>query len=441
MDPRRLAVALLAGVLVAACTSEPEVVIETALVASAEVVQTVAVPATLEPAARVSVTAPLGGEVAELLVADGDTVAAGDPIARLSSDSLDAQIAQAEAAVEAADALAAAAGAAGVDLSPVIRAFRSQLDGSLPPILDALEGQTAAIEDDEIRDEAAARLAAARASYQEASRDLQVAERQAAAQANAATASQRAAADAQRRQAELALAAARGRDDDLLLVAPIDGVLELGRTDGGGAAVGDLGDLGGGLPGDVGALLGGGGTSSPVGGPIAVGVTLSPGQVVATLYDLSSFTARAEVDEIDIIELDTDQAVTVLVDAFPAAELLGVVAHIAIAPAAGPPGGATYPVTIRLTQIPDEVRLRVGLTASAEIEVRRVDGDTVVPTSALLRRGGQEVVFTIVDGTAREVPVTVTAIGDDTAAVEGDLRVGDRVVTRGVETVADGDRL
>ena len=119
----------------------------------------------------------------------------------------------------------------------------------------------------------------------------------------------------------------------------------------------------------------------------------------------------------------------------------GVVRRVAIAPERGATGGASYPVTVGLEEVPEGVALRVGLTASAEIEVRRVTGDRVVPTSALLRRGGQEVVYAVRDGRAVEVPVTVDAIGDDTAALLGDIDPGEQVVTIGVELVEDGDQI
>lgn len=439
--------ALLVGCLgAAACSGDEAPEVATVEVAAGEVVQTVAAVAELEPAARVTVTAPVGGDIERLLVEDGQTVAAGDPIAQLSSESVELQIAQAEGAVQAADALADAAGASGLDLSPILGAFRGQLEATLPPVIDALSQQAASIEDDDLRAAAEQRVRDARDSYRASRERLRQAEREAAGQAEQATAAQREAAAAQRRQAELALETARGRSDDLTILAPADGVVELGRAEGGGAAP-DLGGLtdqlaggeaGGALP-DVGGLLGdtGGGAS----GPVAEGVTVSAGQVVATVYDLSAFTARVSVDEIDIAEVERDQAVTVLVDAFPDAEIRGTVAHVAIAPTTGPTGGATFPVTVRLTQVPDEVVLRVGLTASAEIEVRRVEADTTVPTGALLRRGGQEVVFVVEDGVARQVPVTVLSIGDDAAAVDGDVERGDRVVTTGVETLEDGQEL
>ncbi len=449
MAPRRLVPLLVASLVVGACTGEAGPTVETAEVGVGEVVQTVAAVATLEPAARVAVTAPVGGEIARLLVEDGQQVAAGDPIAELTSESVELQIAQAESAVRSADALAGAAGAAGFDLSPLLGAFRSQLEATLPPVLDALTEQARAIEDDDLRAAAIDRVVEARASYAEARDGLVASEREAAGQARQATAAQRAAAAAQRDQAELALEAARGRSDELVISAPASGVIELGRADAGGAAGGldglggladQLGGAAGGL-GDIEGLVGGAAPPSSSAGPVAVGVTIGPGQTVATIYDLSAFTARVEVDEIDVVEVEPDQAVTVLVDAFPDAEVGGVVAHVAIAPVVGPTGGASFPVTVRLTRVPPDVRLRVGLTASAEIEVRRVESDATVPTAALLRRGGQEVVFVVEDGVAREVPVTVVAIGDQDAAVEGRLAAGDQVVTTGVDAVEDGQRL
>jgi HlyD family secretion protein len=435
-----LVVAVVAALALSSCRGEEAPLVETAEVVAGEVVQTVAAAAQLEPAGRVSVAAPAGGEVAELLVGDGDEVREGDPLVRLRSGSVELQIAQAQAAVDAADALAGAASSAGVDLSPVLGALRGQLDAVYPPLLDALYQQAAGVEDPDVRAALEERVARAEDAYRQSRANLQRSEAQLRGQAQQATAGQVAAAEAQRQQASLALEAARDRADDLTLLAPADGVVELARAgDGGGAAVPDLDALAGGAE-DLGSLLGGVGGSggTQVAGPLAAGVAVVPGQLLLTIYDLSGFTARVEVDEIDVVEVADGQAVTVLVDAYPGVELRGVVTHVALAPTRGVTGGASYPVTVGLRGVPSEVRLRVGLTASAEIEVRRLETETVVPTAALLRRGEGEVVHVVRDGIVREVPVTVTAIGDDTAAVEGELEAGERVVTVGVELVEDG---
>ncbi|MTV24448.1 HlyD family efflux transporter periplasmic adaptor subunit [Nitriliruptoraceae bacterium ZYF776] len=473
---RRLSLLLVATLLVG-CSGEPDPELGFAEVTDGEVVQTVAAAAALEPAAQVPVTAPLGGEVVELLVADGDEVERGDPLVRLASTTLDQQVAQAEAAVAAAEALAGTAGGAGFDLSPLLGSFRTQLDAVVPPLLSTLRGQldtaeraaeqaaTAAEEAAAAAEDAGAgdveldvdaaladalaqvedardRLDDAESGYRRARGDLVQAEQEAAGSAQAAEAAQAAAVAAQREQAEQALAAVEDRTDDLLVEAPASGVVEFARGGEGGGGAPDLGALaeGGGLEGaDLDGLLGGGGGGDAE--PVAEGSSIAPGQVLLTIYDLSRFTAEVEVDEIDVVEVAVDQPVTVLVDAFPDVALRGVVDRVAIAPRTQPQGGAVYPVSVRLVDVPRDLVLRVGLTASAEVEVRRLDGETVVPTGALLRRSEDEVVFVVRDGVAREVPVQVLAIGEDTAAIAGALEVGERVVTTGVELVADGDEL
>ncbi|MFP5309485.1 MAG: efflux RND transporter periplasmic adaptor subunit [Actinomycetes bacterium] len=438
-----VAAGLVLALAAAGCSDEPEVVNEVAEVTAAEVVATVAAPARIAPRDRVTVSAPVGGEVVELLVADGDVVEAGDPIARLASDSLELQIAQAEQAVEAADALSRVS--VGLDLSPLITAVRGQLETVVPDVLDAVEGQLGAVQDPDQRAQAEQALTRARQSYLESTAELRNAEARARSQANRASASQRAAAEAQREAAELALDAAEERRDDLVVTAPVGGVVELAPAAGaGGGGVPDVSALaegagGGDLSGLAAGLLGGGGSGTSSSGPIAVGVDLAPGQAVATVFDLGAFYADVQVDELDAVQVARGQEVTVLVDAYPDAVLMGTVTHVAIEPTRGETGGVVFPVQVDITDVPDGVELRVGLTASAEVVVDRVDADTVVPSSALLRRGGQEVVYVVGDDdVVREVEVTVLAFGDDDAAVEGDLAVGDRVVVSGVAELTDG---
>jgi len=129
-----------------ACTSDAQVEVGSAPVTTGEVVQTVAAGAQLEAADRVTVNAPVGGEVAELLVGDGDRVRAGDPLMRLRSDTVDQQVMQAEMAVEAAQMFAGSAADAGFDLSPVVGAFGAQLEAVVPPLLGALGDQIGTLE-------------------------------------------------------------------------------------------------------------------------------------------------------------------------------------------------------------------------------------------------------------------------------------------------------
>jgi HlyD family secretion protein len=437
---------VLLALVTAGCSSDPGPQVTLGPVTSGEVVETVAAPARLEPRDRVVVEAPASGTVAELLVADGDVVTAGDPLVRLTAPTIDQSIAQAEAAVEAADALSGVQ--AGIDLSPILDAVSSQLEAVVPDLLQALAEQAATIPDEAQREQVNASIRDAIDTYNESQAGLQRAAREAEQTAASATASQRAAAEAQRRQAELALDAARSRADDLLVIAPGAGVVELARggADDTAGALGDLEGLAGaegldaGSLGDVGGLLGGdGGPTTRASGPIAVGAQVASGQRLMTLFDLGAFRAVSRVDEIDVVRVTEGQDALVLVDAFPEAELHGVVEHVAIEPEAGTTGGVSFPVTVRLEDVPDSVALRVGLSGSVEVVTAVVESDTVVPSSALRRRGERDVVVVARDGTLAEVDVVVDAIGDDSAAVTGDVERGDLVVVEGIDEVADGD--
>jgi hypothetical protein len=172
-----------------------------------------------------------------------------------------------------------------------------------------------------------------------------------------------------------------------------------------------------------------------------VGTAVGAGQPLLTLFDLDAFTAEAAVDELDIVLVEVGQPVVVLLDAFPEAELTGVVDRVGIEPRTSGLGGALYPVSVRLTDVPEDLQLRIGLTASVEVEVRRTEGELVVPSSALLRRGGDEVVHVVRDGRVTRVEVEVLALGDGTAAVSGALDVGDVVVTTGVELLEEGQEV
>jgi multidrug efflux pump subunit AcrA (membrane-fusion protein) len=515
MAPTLVALAA-ATLLLAACSGDEESTFGSAEVTSGPVVQTVAAAGTLQPADRTTVSAPAAGEIETLQVTDGDVVEVGDPLFTLRSEALEQQLAQAESAVEAAELFAGTAAGAGigVDVAPLVGALRAQLDAVIPPVLGALEDQVQALEATvtavttatqesgeataaALRDladtlggqlpeelgvdpeliaapgldavtvpvdttaleaslhDARQRLRSAQAEYRSASAQLGDVEAQAQSQAAEAARTQAAATELQREQAEVAVAAVQERLDQLAVVAPVAGVVELSR--GGAAAAGgaagalggDLGsladslgggDLAGSAGGDVAGLLGGSAGAQDA-GPPAVGVRVGTGQPILTIFDLEGFTVAAEVDELDVVEVELGQSVVVLVDAFPDAELAGIVEHIAIEPRTAGLGGALYPVTVRLVDRPDDVSLRVGMTASVEIQVREVDGELVVPSSALLRRGADEVVHVVRDGRAHRVEVTVLALGDGTAAVSGDLAVGDTVVTTGVELLEDGQEV
>jgi multidrug efflux pump subunit AcrA (membrane-fusion protein) len=154
------------------------------------------------------------------------------------------------------------------------------------------------------------------------------------------------------------------------------------------------------------------------------------------------YEVTLEVDEVDVVLVAVGQPVSIELDALRATPLTGTIVAIAAAPVRNATGATVYPTRVRLdapegaAELP---ALRGGLTGTGDVEVERLEAPLTVPSIALLRSGGNEVVFVVRDGAAVEVPVTVLAFGDLRAAIEGDLEPGEQVITTGIERVRDGD--
>jgi multidrug efflux pump subunit AcrA (membrane-fusion protein) len=457
-----LAFALLAG----ACVGEDLPLVETARATTGEVSQTVSAPARVAPAARQDVAAGVSGRVVALDAADGAQVAAGQPIVRLDSEQVDLALEQAAAARDAAGATTGIAiDGQGEDTRAAAHAAAAQLDAAVQPQLAQARAQAQRVEDPQQRAAALAAVEAVEAAYRSTRQALLAAGHAGAAQQEAAAAAlSEALSDAlrqvtqpQRVQAEAAAALAAARADELVVAAPFAGTLALGA-----AAASDGAALPGGLPaeaaGALGALASGG--AGEGGGTLRVGAPVVAGQTLFTVYDLSSLYVTADVDEVDAPQVQVGQRAVVLVDAVPDTEFAGVVEQVAIEAETTAAGGVGYPARIRLIgpvegafSVPEGEGLdglRVGMTASAQITTKTVEGALVVPSRALLREGvagpsraegDGSVVFAVRDGRVDVVPVEVDALGEDDAAVRGALQPDERVVVAGYEDLDDGDEV
>lgn len=433
-------IALLVG-----CTGGDLAEVEVAELESATVVQTISAPAVVEAVNRQPVAAGVSGVVAKIEVADGDVVQAGDVVVQLASDQVALALEQAEAAQ------AAIAGQSGVTVPPpgdaaiqAAHASVAELDADVQPDLAQARQDAAAIEDPEAKATTNATLDVIEESYRKVRRALLRAGEAAAAQQNAIAASFGSALDqalaqassAQQAEAAAAADAARAQAQGLELTAPFTGVVQLGE------AASSQGprlppDLAGSVE-DLSAAesLGGG----RQGGTLRVGVPVSAGQTVFTIFDLSELYVEAGVDEVDAPQLRVGQDAEVLIDAFPDRTFRGVVEEVAIEGETSPAGGVGYSVRIRLFEPPAEDGPRLGMTASADISTRAVDADRAVPSRAIVRRDGGEAVYVVRDGVARLVAVRVLALGDELAAVEArQLAADDLVVVSGYEDLEDGD--
>jgi HlyD family secretion protein len=447
---RAAAALVVAGALaVGGCSRGDDGRYATEPVRTAVVVERVSAPGTVQAAGQAELKAPAAATVERLVVKDGQKVRSGQLVAELSSEQVDQQVRQAQAAVDAASSLGGVAPT--LPTGAALEAFRqvqSQVTATSAAVIAALRSALPLVPKAQ-RARLQARIDRAQVRVATLQRQADHAADGAAAAADAQAEGLRrsiqAATAAQRGQAELALELARDQQARLTLRAPLDGTVQLGRTGGGGTTLPQIQ----GLPEGASEALQGlsGATSAtPTGPPLRVGAEVTAGQTVATIFDVSDLLVGAEVDETDIALVKPGQAATVELDAFPQASFMARVRRVAVAPTSGQSaaGGVTYQVDLALGAAEggqageaDPVP-RVGMTATAAIEVRRASGDLSVPGSALVGRAGGQAVFVVENGKVRLRPIQVAADGEDRVAVASGLREGDRVVSRGAERLRDG---
>ena len=105
------------------------------------------------------------------------------------------------------------------------------------------------------------------------------------------------------------------------------------------------------------------------------------------------------------------------------------------------PASRTYAVRIAVPQPPRTMRL--GMTASVTIRIKDEAGPVVVPIAAVTEVDGSPVVF-VVDPASGVVHKTEIALGrptDSGVGVTDGLRIGDIVVSAGVQFLRDGMRV
>jgi HlyD family secretion protein len=443
------AVALALALALGGCRSGGDDRYAAEVVRPADVVERVSAPGAVQAAGQAELKAPAAARIERLAVRDGQRVRRGQLVAQLSSEQLDDQVRQAQAAVDAASSLGGTVPT--LPTGPALDAFRqvqSQVTTASAAVIAALRAALPLLPQPQRR-RLQARIDKAQARVAELQRQADRSARAAAAAADAEAGSLRrsleAASAAQRGQAELALELARDQQRRLTLRAQLAGTVQLGRGTSGAAALPSLPSLPGGAE-EALRGLGGGAGQGQGGPPLRAGSEVAAGQTVATVFDLSGLLVATEVDETDVALVRPGQPAEVELDAFPEATFAATVRRVAVAPTSGESaaGGVNYQVDLALGAVKRAAEggarpaPRVGMTATAAIEVRRAVGKLSVPGSALIGRSSGQAVFVVEGDRVRLRPVQVAADGEDRVAIASGLRAGERVVSRGAERLRDG---
>jgi RND family efflux transporter MFP subunit len=164
-----------------------------------------------------------------------------------------------------------------------------------------------------------------------------------------------------------------------------------------------------------------------------LGEWVGAGAPVVDLVDLSIIEVMVDVPERFFINLEAGNEVFVVIKSVfrePLEEKIQ-----AIFPK-GDPSARTFPVKIAVNN-PD-MKIKGGMEANVTFNVMDEQESLVVHKDAVVITGKERFVFVVMGGVATPVPVVILGYFENSAAVEGDLKAGDKVVIRGNERLRPG---
>ncbi|MDE3136375.1 MAG: efflux RND transporter periplasmic adaptor subunit [Acidobacteriota bacterium] len=424
-----VAIALVAGAAIGVqrwiAGSQAAIRYETVALDRGTIQASVTATGTLNAVINVQVSSQVSGNIKALYADWNSKVTQGQLVALIDPQIFQTQVDQAQAAVNSAHAavltaeaqlektradLAGAAAAEKAAESAVARDRANELNAQAQwQRIDELfrDGIVSQTDHDAAKatyDASVAQVAADQAQVDAARQTVQSAQ----AQVRVAE-SQLTSARAQERQTRAALQQSQVNLDHTRILAPVDGTVVARRMD--------------------------------VGQTVAA--TLNPPIIFEIAQDLTKMQVDTNVDESDIGNVRMGQKATFTVDAYPGTMFHGTVTDVRKAPISTQ-NVVTYDVVIGVSN--PELKLFPGMTANARIFTNRVDNALRVPNVVLRLKPSAEVLeqlglpapeagkphmYVLAEGKLKAVPVTYgLSDGRYTAIVSGDVRAGDRVVSR-----------
>jgi RND family efflux transporter MFP subunit len=168
-----------------------------------------------------------------------------------------------------------------------------------------------------------------------------------------------------------------------------------------------------------------------------MGQWVDVGGPVVELMSLEELEVRVEVPERYFRNMRRNGGARVTFESLPGMDVEGVIS--AIIPRADTQA-RTFPVKVR---IPNRGgRIAVGMLAQVSLPAGESYRATVVPKDAVIRQGDEQIVFTLNgDGTVQRAAVSTGPGLGEWIVVEGSIRPGQKVVTRGNERLQPGQQV
>jgi HlyD family secretion protein len=163
---------------------------------------------------------------------------------------------------------------------------------------------------------------------------------------------------------------------------------------------------------------------------------------ILTLASLDDLEVQADVAEAQFHKVKVGTPAEIILDAFPDKRFRGQVSEVR---QIVDRSKASVTVKVRFSDaatgvLPDMAAKVSFLTKALDAEALKAAPKLIAPADAVVERGGRKVVFTVDDGSARAVPVTVKGPFGDNALelAEGSATTGTKIIRRPNEKIRDG---
>jgi len=363
--------------------------VEAVLVTQGALAQRIIATGRIAPAARIDVASLISANIAQVHIKEGDTVAAGDTLITLVDAALIANLQQAKATLKEAQQRLQEAETLTFPLS---EHNLNQANSTLNLAKADYQRQLSLSQKNMISPSA---LEQAKRNLDVANAALDSAKLQ--KEANAANGSSRRLLHSRLTQAEASLALAQAKIDQLVLLAPVSGII-ISRT-------------------------------------AEIGTSVQPGKALITIAAAGETRVEVPIDEKSLHLIQEQQTATVIADAYPkhpfSARLTLIYPSIDATRAI---------VNARLIVDQPPAFLRPDMTVSVDMLIGDTQDALIVPTDAIHAIDSQSPwVLTIVDGMATETPVTLGIQGIGNSQIISGIHRDDWVITQ--PNVVTGDRV
>jgi HlyD family secretion protein len=164
-----------------------------------------------------------------------------------------------------------------------------------------------------------------------------------------------------------------------------------------------------------------------------LGSFVAAGRVVITVADASELRVKLSIDETDIARVKVGQEVAINLDAYPDVTIKARVTDVA-AVATLTQGVVTYLVTVTLT--PEDVPVKIGMTANANIVVAHRENVLLVPNRAVRALGNKRLVTVPRgQGQTEDVEVKLGMANDQETEVVSGVSEGQPLVISNVQSL------